>query len=186
MGNEDQERRDEYKDKPLHLLLAFRRKKDNEHDYRDVCYRQVIREYDGDLESLKKRCSSFPGVWRIHETVNCRDRVKARKLLMKALIDAPELWEHRIDSLWKTSLLKSRAERKIMLDCDNKDQFLAIKDLLQENNIVINMLRDTPNGFHIITDVFDTRIFDGRGELEVDIKRDGYVFIERFDNRAEV
>lgn len=178
----DKERIDETK--TVHLYIAIRRTKENrDSGLKELCFRHVIRDETKDLEYIKQRIYGVPGVWRIYKTVNARDVEMARKLLITKLTMEPEAWRYRVDSLWKTTLLqpKCKAERNLLLDVDNKNMDTEDKlvDIFWDNHLGFSVVK-TPNGIHFVVEKCDTRLFDGLEDLE--IKRDGYVFVERIDN----
>ena len=159
----------------IHVFLALQRtsKQGNKN-----CIRTVIKEEELDLKMLEAKVKVLGGEWRIHKTVNARDIEKSRKWLIKHLIDAPEN-ACFVDSAWRTALLQKdcKAEKKFMLDVDTQDQ---------DKLIIINRILDkateeyfrvkSPNGYHIITNPFDTREIC---ELDyVTLLRDGYYYIK--------
>jgi hypothetical protein len=168
-----------HEDRPIresvHLLLAFRRKKNNP-ELTNECIRIVIKDYDLDLFLLEEKCKRLGGVWRIHHTVNARDTEKARIWLIHKLIDEPK-FAGCVDSIWKTALLQPecKAENNFLLDIDrtkNREAF----DLSNKIAIHIEKWIKTPNGFHFITESFDTREIC---QLPyVTLIRDGYYFIK--------
>ena len=161
-----------------HILLAIRRKKDNP-ELKEVVFRQIIRDLDVDLEILKTRIHGNSGFWRIYHTVNARLHRPAMKLLMKRLIDFPED-SYRIDTLFKTFLLKPecKATRHFLIDIDTKDSiiFNQVNTILESNDVKIFNYAQTPNGFHIVTDKFDTRLLSGFED--VSFQRDGYFLLD--------
>ena len=166
-----------------HLYIAIRRKKENS-DLKEICFRHVIRDEGKDLEFIKQKIAGVPGVWRIYKTVNARNFEKARKILITKLVQDPENWMYRVDSLWKTCLLqpKCRAERKYLLDIDTKDfkRECEVMEAIKKTNPELLERTETPNGVHIVLEKFDTRVLEGIEDVE--FKRDGYVFVERITN----
>jgi len=169
-----------HEDRPIrdtiHLLLAFRRRKNNP-DLTNECIRVVISDYNLDLFLLKEKCKKLGGTWRIHHTVNARDTKKARIWILHKLIETSQ-FDGCIDSIWKTALLQSecKAENNFMFDVDTKDnnELIQVLDLIPDK-IKIGITK-TPNGHHIIT-----KSFDSRKVLElsyVTLVRDGYYFLE--------
>lgn len=165
-----------------HLFIALRRKKENREGV-EQCHRQIIRDYEKDLDIIRNRISKIPGIWRIYQTVNKRKLEPARKLLMKHLIDEPERFDFRIDSLWKNCLLQKvcKGERRFMIDVDDKNmtepelmKFILDKDILSDEII------KTPNGWHVICETLDTRKLQGIDFIEV--KRDDIKFVELIKN----
>lgn len=163
-------------EKDVHVLLAFLRKKYNP-DKKPRTLRRIAKS-DEDLCILKRECEVLGGVWRIHRTVNKRSTEKAFKLLQHYLLDYPECAPY-VDSQWKTILLQPecRAERRFMLDVDFKDptKIQEILKFLEAQDKFIIESKETPNGFHCITDPFNRELFKFDN---VTVLTDGYIFIE--------
>lgn len=144
------------------------------------CIRTVIKDDELDLKILESKLEVFGGEWRIHKTVNARDVEKARKWLIKHLIDCPENASF-VDSAWRTALLQKECiygEKRFMLDIDTKEKMRLdyLDKLLCEQKVNILEGHETPNGFHYITNPFDTRKVC---ELDyVNLLRDGYYYIK--------
>lgn len=144
------------------------------------CIRTVIKDEELDLKMLEVKLKVFGGEWRIYRTVNARDVEKARKWLIKHLIDYPENASF-IDSAWRTALLQPcciYGEKRFMLDIDTKnDNFLQeLADILYDYKVKIENFIETPNGWHYITKPFDTREVC---ELPyVTLLRDGYYYVK--------
>lgn len=165
----------------IHILLALRRNKDNKSldpEHRELCFHQVIRDYDTDLKLLKVRITSHPGIWRIHRTVNARNLKNARLWMMKKLIDTDGSYDYRIETLWKKALMNNPVKQNMLIDIDTIDDNIInkVKDILNKNSIKILEEGESPNGYHIVCPIFDTRLI-----LNMDYvgyRRDGYVFVE--------
>ncbi len=159
----------------VHLYMGLQRtsKQGNKN-----CIRIVIKDEELDLKILEAKLKVFGGEWRIHKTVNARNCEKARIWLIHHLIDFPENASF-IDSAWRTALLQRecKAEKFFMLDIDsNKDKDIStLNDILDYNKVVINVVQ-TPNGWHYITEKFDTREVC---KLDyVTLLRDGYYYVK--------
>ena len=163
-------------EKDVHVFLAFLRKKYNP-DKKPRTLRRVVK-FDEDLNILRRECESIGGYWRIHRTVNKRSTEKAFKLLLHYLLEHPECAPY-VDSQWKTILLQPecRAERRFMLDVDFKDptKIQEILKFLEAQDKFIIESKETPNGFHCITDPFNRELFKFDN---VTVLTDGYIFIE--------
>lgn len=166
----------------VHVYLALARTKDG---MKTKCMRTVVKDPDVDLKVLELRCKLAGGIWRIHRTVNRRDTEKARKWLLKKLIDFPE-GRGFIDSLWRTALLQPECvygTKCFLLDVDTKDQD-KISELVTRINtsmpstVIDTILKrvETPNGWHFITMPFDTR--EVCNLPYVSLNRDGYTYIK--------
>ncbi len=166
-----------------HLFVALRRKKENK-DLPEICIREIIKDESREIDFLdivKVKTKHFPGIWRIYKTVNSRNIEPARKLLMKKLIDEPDRFEFRIDSLWKNCLLQKecRGERNLMIDVDSNELPIKLKSLIDTKKIIPKEIIKTPNGYHLIFDKIDSRLIDGIQNIE--LKRDDLKFICKFE-----
>lgn len=182
MSSEDKDVR-EY----VHILLAFRRRKDNP-DGPVKCCRELITDEPVDLERLKLRLKRYPGTWRIHKTVNKRNVKTASNVLLHKLIDDRVSQPFPLMTSWKSILLteKCRGERRFLLDVDDRSvlgELYSILDKLERRQrFLIHQTKNTPGGgLHIVCDPFDTRIINHlTASGQVTILRDGYIFVEKF------
>jgi len=166
----------------VHLYLALQRDgtaKDKK------CIRHVIKDEEFDLQMLEVKCKVLGGEWRIHRTVNARDCERARKILLKILIDHPEK-ASVIDSEWRTALMQKecRVTNYFMLDIDTKeaDKLIQLKDIFEKSNGKLLERTETPKGWHFITEPFDTREVC---KLDyVTLLRDGYYYIKTVGNKV--
>jgi hypothetical protein len=162
-----------YQDK-IHLFLALQRVPNKGSKQ---CFRTIIKDEELDLKIVEAKCKIFGGEWRIHTTVNHRDPEKARKWLIKHLVDNPEN-ASILDSVWKTALLQRecRGNNFFMLDIDTQDsEKIKIVDDILGKVVVCDKIK-SPKGWHYITIPFDTREVC---ELEyVTFLRDGYYYVK--------
>lgn len=164
----------------VHMLLAFRRRKDNpDGDIR--CLREVLyHEEEVAVARLKAKCSAIPGVWRLHMTVNARDTEAAAKVLTHKLVDNPKDVGARLESIWRSCLLQSssRAGRRILLDVDDPSILSELHEAIKDYPIVSET--STPSGGkHIIMEEgFDTRALYPFTKEQVTPHRDGYYFLD--------
>lgn len=164
------------------VIMAFQRTKFTD---KHACIRHVVKNPDNlelDIACLEAKLRVLGGEWRIHKTVNKRDVEKARKWLLKHLIDHPEKASF-VDSLWRTALLQPECiygEKRFMLDVDTqeRDKVATVEALIREGMALPSYQIDryeTPKGWHYITPPFDTRKVC---ELEyVTLLRDGYHYL---------
>ena len=163
----------------VHLLIAMRRKKENR-ELKELCFREVIRDDVNALATLRAKVKGFPGTWRIYRTVNKRCVKKAQLLLQKKLLDHPVSYSYRIDSLWKTCLLNPtcKAERNVLLDIDKKDISLEeVSKIVVDNELDVAEYSRTPNGYHIVAHKPSVRDLWGDKRIS-DTHRDGLMFVE--------
>lgn len=164
----------------VHMFIAIRRKKENR-DEREICFREIIRDEVGSYLALKARLSQFNGTWRIYRTINPRDTRIAQRMLLKKLIDFPEQYCYRIDSLWKSILMQKECKigRNVLIDIDYPDypeeEYHKLVEACELD--VVNAV-PSPNGYHIVARKPDTRLVGSYADY-VEIRRDGYVFVER-------
>lgn len=171
----------EEKNSTVHLIMAFRRNKDNA-DGPVLCCREIVQDLVVDLRKLEARISKIPGVWRIHKTVNARDVMKASKTLMCRLIENPER-ALKMTSLWKTCLLQkgSKADRKFMFDVDDPAEYDKLCDEILKREAKVIVVANTPSGgYHVVTKPIDTRGFDSMFK-SVTLQRDGYIFLKKIE-----
>jgi hypothetical protein len=174
-----------------YILSALRRKKENP-NLQELCFRQIVKDMEIDLNILKARISKEQGIWRIYRSVNRRDLNKAFKHFQHKLIDGIDPWG--LESEWKSSLCQTenKAEKKFLIDIDNNpDQYEidSIKNYIVKNKGIILEENRTPNGYHIITIPFDSRDIYGESEhrrlnsfTNLEIKKDALFFLEIVDN----
>lgn len=167
----------------VHLYLALMREgtaKDKK------CIRHVIKDDQLDLQMLEAKCLALGGVWRIHKTVNARDCEKARKILLKMLIDHPEK-ASVIDSEWRTALMQKecRATNYFMLDIDTQemDKLHPLYNLIEKSGGKVLQTIQSPKGFHYITEPFDTREVCKLNY--VTLLRDGYHYIKTIGKKLK-
>jgi hypothetical protein len=167
-----------------HMYVAIRRKKEN------VLEKQVHR-YIGtadekqDITSLKSIICGQGGLWRIYRSVNRRDFEIAQKELIKTLIDNPIKYQDSVSSKWKSILMmpqcRAKDDKFWLVDIDVKDEVVRDNIIAHinyyGNSIYLN--KETPNGYHLVTNRFDTRKFLYKN---VEIKKDDLVLLELYDD----
>ena len=161
----------------LDVLMALSRTKDNQ---KAQCIRVVAKNYERDLAFLEAKVKLLGGKWRIHRTVNQRDTEKARKWLLKKLIDFPE-GRGFVDSLWRTALLQPECiygNKHFLLDIDTKDpqKLIDLEEVIDSSTGIVVSRTETENGWHFITKGFDVRKVCELGYVH--LIRDGYVYIK--------
>lgn len=167
----------------MYMLSALRRRKDPGNEYlTSKCHKTLIRKdnvlaYEYAYDRIKRLCDT--GTWRIYRSVNKRDLIKGMKMLQVELINRGEEIAYKIDQVWKSILMKPecKAERKFLIDIDTRDippQYIKAKYL---KDVKIHESNKTPNGYHMVTDPFDSRgILSDLGE-SIEIKRDALLYM---------
>lgn len=126
----------------IHMFLGLQRMSKQG---KNSCIRHIIKlNEQEELEIFEAKLKSIGGEWRIHKTVNARDPEKARRWLIKRLIDHPEQ-ASITDSLWRTALLQRECKTTnyFMLDIDTEDpdKINELESLIPDK-ICINQTRD--------------------------------------------
>ena len=171
------------------LLYAIRRRKDQNPDKKekDLLFRQIVKDEDVDLKILKERVKKHKGVWRIYKTINKRDTRKAMiDLNLRLTEDRNCDLANRIESIWKTCLMqpKNKTTNYILLDIDTKDNELVTEIInIIESTEIKYLVKETPNGFHIVVyhtkeNPFDTRLIRKLNYDNIEIKKDALLFRE--------
>jgi len=173
-----------------HVLVALRRKSVNKNEnvnLKKLCHRMVVRSdetVEEVAENLKKLCWE-PGTWRMYRTVNRRDLNKAMVMTQVGMLEHPESYLEKVDGKWKSNLMKEevKAERKFLLDLDTTDleKREFIFKYLTDKQVEVFETVETPNGFHFVTEAFDTRDLES-SVLELEVKRDDLFFLFAWDN----
>ena len=167
------------KENEVYVMVALRRKKDKENEFFSAsCHKVVVKNEDFEYaeERLRKLCDE--GCWRVYRTVNKRDLTKALKLLQIEMITKPESIKDKIDSVWKSILMKPqcKAERNFLIDIDDKSvspEMIIKKYLPGLKGLEIV---STPNGYHIVVPPFDTReLLKDYGD-KIEVKKDALVY----------
>ena len=161
----------------VHIYMGLQRT--SKHGNKN-CIRTVIKDPELDLKILEEKLKCFGGKWRIHQTVNARDVEKARKIVIKHLVDHPEDG-CIVDSVWRTALLQKDCiygQKYFMLDIDTKNdgELQKIADILYDHKTDIIKFVETPQGWHYITLPFDTREVCALDN--VTLIRDGYWYVK--------
>jgi hypothetical protein len=174
----------------VYLLFAIARAKDNKFKHREeIKLYNIITHKDNiqkQYNELKGKINAYKQYnWRIYLSVNQRDTRKAYYTLKKKLIDIDTIYNEEdkikqikhIDRLWVSHLMKPENKSKrgyFLLDIDTKG--IPIIKLKDNKKINIITQRETKNGYHIVTEPFNTKnlICD---EL-VEVKKDALLHLE--------
>jgi len=175
-------------DDKVYMVVAMRRngkaKGENQGLSKKVL-RRVVRpgeEYQDTANEFKEMLSNEPGYWRMYRSVNRRSLTKAKQALQIKLITDGDRIAHKIDSEWKSLLMKKeqRAERLYLLDIDTKDEKTVIAIINKVDSLGVALIEqiETPNGHHIVIEPLDKRELS---EFEdVSVKTDDLVYLFDF------
>jgi len=178
-----------------YMLVALRRRspnKDENMEYEKRAARKLISgRLENDLavaaEEFASRFSEEPGFWRMYRSVNKRNIQKGMLALQHDLIDRGEDFAHKIDSEWKSILMKSenKAERLFLVDIDTDDLMVRhdVINILKENKVEFHDENQTPNGYHIITSPFNPKLIAHVPDVE--LKKDALFFLFEFGDSID-
>ncbi|MFC6755463.1 MULTISPECIES: hypothetical protein [Haloarcula] len=176
----------------VYLLVAIARAKENpETDERD---RPTIREVvtdTGDLPEtvaqLAHATSRFDATYRLYLTVNARDALTATFDLRRRTDDWLEMRLHgneeitakftRVDSEYKSVLQSDGCADDSYFIFDLDDATRAEADRLESalsTETTVGLVRETPNGYHVVTEPFDYTAFET--DVAYELKTDGLLF----------
>jgi len=179
-------------DKSCHMIVAMRRNgkaKGENQGLSKLVIRKVVRpgeDYHIVAKEFSNQLSNEDGYWRMYRSVNKRDLTKAKQALQLKLIEDGDRISHKIDSEWKSILMKKecRAERRFLLDVDTIDEDVCVKALTKLDDLGVDILEDnqTPNGFHWVTTLFNPAEMS---EFEdIDVKHDDLFYLFDFGDKS--
>ena len=189
----------------VYLLMAIARKRENPqlNSSSEVVFREVLKhEKDVRRKYDKLACSvenytddaGNPLTFRLYLTVNARNTLKAYFNFLDRLNgwakdmvygdDAVDRKLKRIDNYWKSELQRdsSKDDSRFLIDVDTKD--IDAGDLKQRLSTYTDVvaLRETPNGYHVITEPFPYPNIDYlRDHADIEVETDRMMFIEYLD-----
>lgn len=176
----------------VYLLLAIARSKENDGSEADApAIRKVVRDPD----SLERKAAELDhavrrsdATYRLYLTANARNTLDAFFQFRRDTEDWIEMRLRgdedvrrkfdRVGSEWKSVLQSDRCrdETRFVFDCDDATaaQAEALADRLADRTTVL-LERETPNGYHLVTEPFDYT--DIETDVEFELKTDGLVFV---------
>ncbi|MDS0258658.1 hypothetical protein NDI56_04430 [Haloarcula sp. S1CR25-12] len=176
----------------VYLLVAIARRKENpETSHRDPPTIREIVEGPADLrrkvDQLDHAVSRFKERYRLYLSVNARDTLGATFELRRRMDDWLEMRLHgndevaakfrRVDSEFKSVLQSDRCSDESYFIFDLDDASAADADRLRERlaaETTVELVRETPNGYHLVTAPFDYT--DLTTTVEYELKTDGLLF----------
>jgi len=177
----------------VYILVAIAREKENPETPASErpTLREVVTDSDGLADSAAKlvhAASRFDATYRLYCTVNARDALAATFELRSRMDDWLEMRLHgdedvtakfkRVDSEYESVLQSGRCsdDSYFIFDCD--DASAADAEQLEAAlaaRTTVRLLRETPNGYHVVTAPFDYTEFES--DVEYELKTDGLVFL---------
>ncbi len=176
----------------VYLLLGIARAKENpETDERD---RRTIREVVTDSEDLPETVAQLAhatsrsdATYRLYLTVNARDALAATFDLRRRMDDWLEMRLHgnegvaakftQVDSEYKSVLQSDACADDSYFIFDLDDATRAEADRLESALAAVTtvrLVRETPNGYHLVTEPFDYTAFET--DVAYELKTDGLLF----------
>lgn len=177
-----------YNDRPFHVVMFVSRNKDNKsvigfkERTRAFLTQKLPEELEKDFEAFCRQ--GLPHEFnRIYISVNSRKHEVVRRSLQHYLIDHPETNLANIESLIASLSVKkgTALTKKFLFDYDGDNNsfkyFLEdVKAIFGDENLI--SFNKTPNGYAVVTDRgFDTRELLAKW-CEVELKRDGMLFVD--------
>ena len=175
----------------LYIYIMRSRNKDNTGVllFKERCKTMV--KYEDEEEFILKEFKNFAkdGVKgersRLYKSVNARDEDKVRKgFIIKMFKDEPSITKTNRILSSVAQCTENRAESKWLFDFDNKDcsllnSFLADVCCISNDDDIIDVCKDTPNGFAVVVKHgFDTRELMNKYKQYVTLKKDEMLFLD--------
>lgn len=200
----------EFGEDRVYFLLGLARPKENEEltDNSKPCIRLVVKDkedFERKLERLRHATQRHDYEFRAYIGINARNTVKTyfnlrqrmdswtKKVFMGSKDQDSMDHFKRIDKRWKSELQRSKNkdETYFIFDVDEEDKRPReiMEKAIREADGEIVMTRETPNGWHIITEPFDYTTVsmpeEGRGKIEnaidYEVLTDGMLFLEMIE-----
>lgn len=177
----------------VYLLLAVARAKENPETQPDG--RPTIREVVGDADELPETVAQvahaarrFDARYRLYLTVNARDALAATFQLRRRMDDWLEMRLHgnaevarkfkRVDSEYRSVLQSDDCADDSNFIFDLDDASVAEAERLESElaaRTTVRLVRETPNGYHIVTAPFNYTEFES--DVGYELKTDGLLFL---------
>lgn len=175
-----------YNNRPYYVVMFVSRNKDNKHI---VEFHQRTKAFltQKNSEELKELFHQFVNngcqgeISRMYLSVNSRKHEIVLKSLQHYLLDHVDINLACIDSLIASLAMKpgTAATKRFLFDFDNNsfsDVKLFLNDIRLAGYLEPTMLKETPNGYAVVTKHgFDTRVLLEKWEC-AELKRDGMLF----------
>ena len=192
----------EFGERRVYLLMAVARTRENPHlsSSSEVVFREVLergRDIDYALRRLSCLAATYrddeggPLTFRLYLSVNARNTLTAYFNLLerfngwsKDLVYGDEAVDRklkRVDQYWKSELQRdgTRDDSRFLIDVDTKAiDTGGLKQRLSADTDVV-ALRETPNGYHVITEPFNyTEVDYLRKHDDVEVGTDWMLFLD--------
>ncbi len=191
----------------VYILMAISRSKNNKalgitsNKKSQKIYRFVIKKKD-DIEKYydraKKLCTDEHNYY-LYVSVTPRDTRKGFIEIQRRIVD----WNRdfiynqidlphklrNIDKEWLSGLAlnssRTKENKKFLIDVDYDHLPHTLVKLLHINNIHYESYL-TKNGWHLLADPFNSTLVEGLEDKNINVKKDGELFIESIENHTEV
>lgn len=186
-------------DERVYLLMAIAREKDQPEgvDADGPVIREVVAEPEDlarTVQQLEHAVARFEARYRLYLTASARNVVDATFALrrrtdgwLRELVDgdgAVTRQFKRLDSEFKSALHSDdcRDETTFLLDVDDATPagMRALREALAAHTTV-RLTRETPNGYHLVTEPFDYNALETETDTEFELKTDGMLFLRFLD-----
>jgi len=191
-------------DYDTYVLLAVSRKKDTPEvtQSKEITFREIIRHNDDIIRKYNKiknqvknytdeNNKQYP--FYLYVSLNARDSLKAFFKFQHRLLDWSQNIINGSDTLHEQirrtdrqflSILASpdsrSKKRYFMIDYDKKTDVHKFKGVLEDNNIEIDLIQETKNGYHFKVKPFNRTLLPNTDYYET--KTDAQLFVEHIKN----
>ena len=189
----------------VYVYIALRRVSKNKNEntgltkksYRLIRYHNQTE--DEIVDELGEMIQGQSGLWRIYRTVNKRSLPKAYRRMQIEMLEKEDSVIRKVNSHWKSILMKHECKigRKLLFDFDLDDAQMFDEfmneiidynrqfDQSDKTEPLLVEKTQTPNGFHIVTNSFNSFEFKQFGMSKkfkdiVEIKTDALFYVGSF------
>ncbi|MFC6993191.1 hypothetical protein ACFQH3_19320 [Haladaptatus sp. GCM10025707] len=196
-----------FDDDRVYLFMAVARQKENPQltSSTEVTFREVVKDHQDirrkfdQLYAWAQHYRSKSGdslTFRLYLSVNARNTVDGFfnfqeqtngwvRAWLKGDETAPRKFK-RVSSYWKSELQKPTAsdDSRFLFDVDDatEEEMQRLLDALEKATAVV-LVRESPNGYHIVTEPFNYTTLEV--DVEYELKTDGMLFVTFLTNHSE-
>lgn len=187
----------------VYILMAIARKKENPNitHSTEVVFREVIRDEQGidrKFEQVYHKAKNYKDGkfrFRFYITQNARNVVKGYWNYRERMNGwAKDLYNgddaaiekmKKVDKNWISELQRSSSkdETRFIFDLDIRSEAVLNRLCMELDKYTqISLIRDTPNGYHIVTEPFNFNQLET--DIEYEIKKDDFLFVTEVNNET--